>query len=257
MSPMEKSSQISRYLFGNVYKVTVPSARHIWEWPLPAFLQSDPDGSDGRKRCNTRACHKPHAVIANGAALQRVPGSLRLLQKYCKDANVPLFVIHDPRVWGGNTHQTLQEALKDMRATIKNRVITQALKHQGSSAFARGRLVGQFETEAKWQLKDQTRKARKFLDGEGAKRRKSEEARDWSQLDAKMLEKRLIERRVIEKKKEGESESKRVYTRALVDIARQCVKDVEDRTAQNVAQPHTLASSTTKEATSQSSTVNV
>jgi hypothetical protein len=229
-APMEKSSSLQRYLFGNVFKVTVPTVSRFWEWPLPAFARSDPNGVDGRIKTNCRACNKPHAVIANGAALQRVPSALRLLQKTCSKADVPLFVIHDPRVWGGNTHETLPEALREMRATIKNRVITGALKQQGSSAFTRGRMLGQTETEAKWQLKEKSRKAKDLFTGEGRRRRKSGEPRDWSQLDVNLLEKKLVERGVVQKKKEGEeAESKRSYTTAMVEISRRCVKDEAEK----------------------------
>ena len=151
---MEKSSRLAHYMFGNVYKVAIPSARRFWEWPLPKFMKSDPDGCDNPNNTDCRACHKPHAVIANGSALQRVPSSLRLLQKFCREADVPLFVIYDSRVWGGNTHQTVPEALRELRSTIKNRIIGQALKQQGSSSFSRGRMLGQMETEAKWHTKD-------------------------------------------------------------------------------------------------------
>jgi hypothetical protein len=225
---MEKSSRLKSYMFGNVYKATVPSSRRFWERPLPSFLQSDPAGVDGQKKTNCRARHKPHAVVANGAALQRVPSSLRLLQKYCREADVPLFVVDDPRVWGGNTHKSLPEALRELRRTVKNRVISQALKQQGSSAFTRGRLVGQVETEAKWQAKDKSMRARNFFTG-GTRRRKSEEPRDWSHLDAAALEKRLVQGNVIQKIKDGDGVSKREYTPAMVDVALQCLQDEEDK----------------------------
>lgn len=229
-APMEKSSRLARYMFGNVYKVAVPSARRFWEWPLPKFMKRDPDGLDGKNKTDCRACHKPHAVIANGAALQRVPSSLRLLQKFCREADVPLFVVYDSRVWGGNTHQTLPEALRELRATIKNRVIGQALKQQGSSSFSRGRMLGQMETEAKWHTKDQTRRARNFLTGQGNKRRKSDgPTREWSQIDSVLLEKKLVERGVIQKIKEGDDPGRREYTKALINIAHQCVADEQAR----------------------------
>jgi hypothetical protein len=207
-------------------------------------MKSDPDGIDdggkNKKTPDCRACHKPHAVIANGAALQRVPSSLRLLQKFCRESDVPLFVIYDPRVWGGNTHQNLPQALKELRSTVKNRVIGQALKQQqqGSSSFSRGRMLGQIETEAKWRTKDQTRRARNVLTGQGGnnRRRKTEEQpRDWTQLDDVVLEKKLVERGVIKKIKEGDgpgsssSGSRREYTKALINIARQCVADEQAR----------------------------
>jgi hypothetical protein len=233
---MEKSSRLAHYMFGNVYKVAVPSARRFWEWPLPKFMKSDPDGIDGKYTTNCRACHKPHAVIANGAALQRVPSSLRLLQKFCREADVPLFVIYDSRVWGGNTHQTLPEALRDLRATIKNRVIGLALKQQGSSSFSRGRMLGQMETEAKWHTKDQTRRARNVFTGQGNKRRKSEEPREWSQLDSLLLEKKLVERGVIQKIKEGDDPGRRKYTKALINIASQCLADEQARQVKEAAE---------------------
>ena len=223
--PMEKSSRFQRYVFGNVFKVTVPTVTRFWDWPLPAFARSDPNGIDTRKKTNCRACNKPHAVVANGAALQRVPSALRLLQKACRKADVPLYVINDPRVWGGNTHQTLPEALREMRETVKNRIISAALAQQGSSAFTRGRILGQTETEAKWQLKEQSRKAKNLFSRESRRRRKFEGARDWSQLDSSLLEKKLVERGVIKKKKDGDVETQRTYTSAMVKVAKACVED--------------------------------
>eukprot|EP00980_Cylindrotheca_fusiformis_P014407 scaffold3840_cov129-Cylindrotheca_fusiformis.AAC.3 len=222
---METSSRFQRVFFGNVFKVTVPTVRRLWEWPLPAFARSDPDGLDGRNQGVCRASSKPHAVIANGAALQRVPSSLRLLQKACRKANVPLFVVDDPRVWGGNTHSNLGDALRDLRATVKNRVIAQALKQHGSSAFTRGRLLGQAETEAKWQLKEKTQRAKDLITGGKRKQRQTlETPKDWSRLDSNLLEKKLVERGVITKSKESGS-SRRTYSAALVEIARRCLDD--------------------------------
>ena len=95
-------------------------------------------------------------------------------EKYCKKADIPLFVVHDPRQWGGNTQASLQEALVVMRSTVKNRIIGNALKQQGSSSFTRGRVLGQVETEAKWQLKDKTKRTREMLGIGGGRRRKAE-----------------------------------------------------------------------------------
>jgi hypothetical protein len=213
----------------------VPPVSRFWQYQLPQFAKSDPDGIDSQTKTNCRACNKPHAVIVNGAALQRVPSSLRLLQKVCRKADVPLFVIHDPRVWGGNTHESLPEALREMRASIKNRVISQALKQQGSSAFTRGRILGQVETEGKWQFKEKSQRAKSwFTGGDRSTRRKSQDLRDWSLLDSVLLEKKLMERGVIQKKKEGDADVKRTYTDAIVEIARRCV---EDKVAEPVAVP--------------------
>ncbi|CAJ1961597.1 unnamed protein product [Cylindrotheca closterium] len=233
-APLERSNRFQRVFLGSAFLSTVPTVSRFWEWPLPKFAKSDPDGLDGRNQTVCRASSKPHAVIANGAALQRVPSSLRLLQKACRKANVPLFVIDDPRVWGGNTHSSLGEALKDMRSTIKNRVIAQALKQHGSSAFTRGRLLGQAETEARWYAKNKAQKAKDLLSGEGRRRRRraAEQQRDWSRLDANLLEKKLVERGVITKKK-AENENQRTYSAAMVEISRRCVDEVSEEGKEN------------------------
>lgn len=222
----------------SVVNTCVSHADNYTFQPLPKFAKSDPDGLDGRDQAVCRASSKPHAVIANGAALQRVPSSLRLLQKACRKANVPLFVIDDPRVWGGNTHSSLGEALKDMRSTIKNRVIAQALKQHGSSAFTRGRLLGQAETEVRWQTKNKTQKAKDLLSGEGRRRRRraSEQPRDWSRLDAIRLEKKLVERGVITKEGKDENEKQRSYSAAMVEISRRCADDVSEKGKENTGE---------------------
>ena len=248
-SPMEKSTSWQRVLFGQAYKIAIHPVYHFWEWPLPSFAKSNADGVDGRRQSRTsRASNKPHAVIANGAALQRVPSSMRLLQKLCKKADVPLFVIHDPRVWGGNTHETLQEALKDMRRTIKNRVISRALEQQGSTAFTRGRILGQIETETKWQLKEQKRKSKEIFNSLGrstSRQRKSDS--DWSQLDSIRLERRLVERGAIKEttRSDGEGSSivEKTYTEALIELARRCVQDVEEQQEMQEEEPTGAASS--------------
>ena len=242
---MEKSSPWNHYLFGQAYKITVHPVYHFWEWPLPSFAKSNPDGVDGRYRTNCRASNKPHAVIANGAALQRVPSSMRLLQKLCKKADVPLFVIHDPRVWGGNTHQSLAEALRDMRSAIKTRVISRALEQQGSAAFSRGRMLGQLETETKWQLKEQKRRSKEMFGGLGRRGKKVDG--DWSQLDSIRLERRLVERGAIKEKTssdgEGSSVIQKTYTEALIELARRCVHDVEEQELQELEESKSKPSS--------------
>ena len=115
------------------------------------------DGIDGDFRQNkvvvNRASSKPHAVIADEAAMQRVPGALRYLTKCCAEADIPLFIINDPRVWGGNTHSDLASAAKDMRKTLKARIVSNALTIREGKMFERGRLLGKMQTETKWHLK--------------------------------------------------------------------------------------------------------
>lgn len=201
-----------------MFKTTVPSNRAVWEWFLPPFLHSDPAGKEGNRR--NWASHKPHAVIADGAALQSVPGSMQYLQRTCQEANVPLFIVNDPRVWGGNTHQDLNDALRDMRKTIKYDIVQQSMR---GNAFSRARLLGQLETEAKWKAKDYARRTREAL--KDANRRLQEERKnDWSKLSADELQERLVTHKAIEVVKSTDGEfliSK--YTDGLIELARRCV----------------------------------
>lgn len=229
-APMEAASGFQHLLWGRAYKTTVPLVRSFWDRFLPSFATSDPNGVDGKTRESVRACHKPHAVIANGAALQLVPSALRQLQKLCKKADVPLFVVHDPRKWGGNTHRTLDEALKDLRSEVKNRVIANALRQQGSSAFTRGRMLGQAETEVKWQARDKSKRTKEFLGIDGGRRRRSERNQDWSQHDVVALQKKLAERKVIQIERtgtneHGEAAEKKTYSPGMIDLSRQCMED--------------------------------
>lgn len=114
-----------------------------------------------------------------------------------------------------------------MRSTVKNRIISNALKQQGSLAFTRGRMLGQAETEAKWQLKDKKRRAKEMLGLDKKHKRKKE---DWSHCDSAQLEKKLIDRNVIQRS--GENLETLVYSQALMELSDKCVQgrtfDVQD-----------------------------
>mmetsp|Transcript_21247 Transcript_21247/g.45853 ORF Transcript_21247/g.45853 Transcript_21247/m.45853 type:complete len:430 (-) Transcript_21247:3257-4546(-) len=201
-APTQRSSTWSRYIFGDAYRRTVPSARGPIRRILPSFLTGNKwgddgiDGDYGRGRGMNRASAKPHAVVANGAAMQRVPGSLRHLTKCCREADVPLFIINDPRVWGGNTHSDLESAADDIRRAIKARVVVNALNIKEGSMYQRGRLVGQLETEARWLRKDMGRRTRQAVRDAQSRLRKERES-DWSKLDEDDLADKLVERQVI------------------------------------------------------------
>lgn len=141
-----------------------------------------------------------------------------------------LFVVHDPRAWGGNTQASLEEALVAMRSTVKNRVISNALKQQGSLAFTRGRMLGQAETEAKWQLKDKKQRAKEMLGLDNRRKRRKE---DWSEYDAAQLEKKLINRNVIQRS--DDDPDTLMYTQAMMDVSEKCIKhgklNVDETTA--------------------------
>jgi len=228
---LEPSSRWNRYLTGNIFKRTIPSQRSILEMLLPPFMQSDPEGVEGgasssagdniaHRNNNNWASNKPHAVIANGAAVQRVPSGLRVLQKTCRDANVPLFVLHDPRAWGANTHDNLRQALSDVRFAVKQNIIIQAMEQQ--SGFSRGRLCGRMEGRFEQWLKH-TKQDRQ-------QRQDAIRKRQWNTLDKPALEKRLLAHGVIRKEEHMEGgQPNRQYSPAFVDIAQQCVTDEEER----------------------------
>jgi len=138
----------------------------------------------------------------------------------------PLYIIHDARVWGGNTHQTLPEALQDLRKTVKQNIVLQAM--QGGSSFRRGRLLGQAETEAKWQAKDIGRRTRQAV-RDANEKLKRERENDWSQLNATELQHKLVGHNVIVIRNGKDKEEKTQYTVGMVELSRKCVADVTDQ----------------------------
>lgn len=233
-SSLEPAGRWGR-LKGHVYQRTHFAQWKLWEWMiLPQFAKSDPDGTEGDGMPHSRASQKPHVVLANGAALQKVPSALRLLQKECQQANIPLFVVYDPRSWGGNTHANLNQALVDVRTTLKHRFITQALQVQGSTAFTRGRIVGQLETKAAWAWQDQKRHAKELVLFNHKKNKSQLE--DWSSYDVNRLERRLGQRGLIDEKMtsdgEGGSILQKFYKPALVELAKRCLSDVQEQELQ-------------------------
>jgi hypothetical protein len=56
--------------------------------------------------------------------MQRVPGSLRYLSKICHEADIPLYVLNDPRKWGCQTHATLSSAISDMKKTVSDHIVS-------------------------------------------------------------------------------------------------------------------------------------
>jgi hypothetical protein len=235
-APLEVADKWSRYMYGTTFKSTVPSSRSVWAWLSPfAKTSSSNDiagaGMDGLD--NTWASNKPHAVIANGAALQLVPNSLRLLQNACRDHHVPLYVVQDPRVWGGNTHNDLGDVLRDLRKTVKSRIVAASLQQAVGTAFQRGRWVGKLESDTKWQTVEAIRKTKDTVQktketirsATGA--RKVKEEMDWRQLDEIALEKELARRGVIQREKKTRQDEApgRTYTGGMIALAKRCVTD--------------------------------
>lgn len=241
-APLEAAGKWTRYFFGSTYQSTVPSSRSAWSWLSPLSTTSDPAGMDGLD--DTWASNKPHAVIANGAALQLVPNSLRLLQKECRDHNVPLYVVHDPRVWGGNTHDDLGDVLRELRKTVKSGIVAKSLQHAVGTAFQRGRWVGTLEAETKWQTKETIRKTKETVRKtketiqKASDARKVKEQMDWKRLDASGLEEKLASRGVIHKeegKTKDDETTVRTYTGGMIALAKRCVAD-QQLGAQNSAE---------------------
>lgn len=116
-----------------------------------------------------------------------------------------------------------------MRSTVKNRIISNALKQQGSLSFTRGRMLGQAETEAKWQLRDKKQRAKEML---GLDTRRKLKREDWSQYDSAMLEKKLIDRNVIQRT--ADDPKALTYTKAMVEVSEKCVQS-NNKTVQESA----------------------
>mmetsp|Transcript_11058 Transcript_11058/g.22711 ORF Transcript_11058/g.22711 Transcript_11058/m.22711 type:complete len:364 (+) Transcript_11058:306-1397(+) len=180
-----------------------------------------------------RASNKPHAVIADGSAMQRVPGSLRYLVKTCREANVPLYILNDPRSWGSNTHSTLSDAVADMRKTIPANIVRRALDLREGSAFERGRMVGRWEREMAWQAWDAGRKTRETWRAAKEEWRR-EKGEDWSELRKEGMRKKLVERKVIvvaEGSGDGEGKSSRDddehmrYADGFLELCRDCIDE--------------------------------
>ena len=181
-----------------------------------------------------RASNKPHAVIADGAALHRVPGSLRFLTRTCRDANVPLFILNDPRSWGSQTHSTLSEAVVDIRRSVTDNVVSHCLDIREGSAFERGRLVGQFEKELAWQASEAARKTREAW--KSARRRlERDKIEDWSEMDDEELRQKLIERKLLTLGDNDDDQSNSnvqstTSTKQLLEICRKCLEKEENGT---------------------------
>jgi len=255
----ERASWLSRTLFGNSYRQTVKASRSFLHWFVPSFLSGEKvggeEGIDGdyggragsMARSINRSSSKPHAVIADGSAMQRVPGSLRYLTKCCKEADVPLFIINDPRVWGGNTNKDLESAAKDIRKTIKSRIVASALTIKEGSMFERGRVLGKLEAETKWQIKDAGRRTRQAVI-DAAARIQKERDDDWSKLKGKELLQRLIAKNVISL--EGEkllSDVDNASADAFGEICKQYLKQIANKKEREEESDTNVTTATTSE----------
>lgn len=262
--PIHRAHTFSQWLYGRIYSHTIAptySTHRLWMWWWwPAVFSNNRSnlikngGVDGKGECNlygddsngrsllpwprkklNRASNKPHAVIADGAALHRVPGSLRFLTRTCRDANVPLFILNDPRSWGSQTHSTLSEAVVDIRRSVTDNVVSHCLDIREGSAFERGRLVGQFEKELAWQASEAARKTREAW--KSARRRlERDKLEDWSELDDDELRQKLIERKVLtlgnsDDDDQGDSYVQSITsTKQLLEICRKCLEKEEKDT---------------------------
>ena len=264
-APIHRAHTISQWLYGRIYSHEIAptySAHRFWMWWWwPAVFNNRNNllkngGVDGKGECSlygddssnrsrlswppsisatkmklNRASNKPHAVIADGAALHRVPGSLRFLTRTCRDANVPLFILNDPRSWGSQTHSTLSEAVADIRRSVTDNVVSHCLDIREGSAFERGRLVGQFEKELAWQSSEAARKTREAW--KSARRRlENDKCEDWSDLSDKELRLKFIERKVIpgDNERQNDVPIKSISsTKGFIKICRECLEEVESK----------------------------
>lgn len=231
----------------SVYQATVPPQPVSWSERGLSLLGQRPayDTLAGRDGCDhTWAGNQPHAVVANGAALHRVPHALKYLQQTCREHNVPLYVIRDPRVWGANTsvretvhtdgtndedNDDVGAVLREVRKYVKGQLVTNSLRLAAGTAFARGRWVGQ--SEAHWQHRIETvqRLTQERLERAREQRRTLLD-RDWSQLDAVALERKLVEKGALcPTNVAGTKEcTETIATAGLLDLAKRLSRQNEE-----------------------------
>eukprot|EP00956_Cyclotella_meneghiniana_P027686 scaffold62759_cov75-Cyclotella_meneghiniana.AAC.4 len=245
-APVQRSSMMSFSIFGRAYQQTIPSSmsylQRLFPWSLWGNRIKSVEGADGEGECSlfdsrinnfdagssrtkkllNRASNKPHAVIADGAAMQRVPGSLRFLTKVCRDAGVPLYILNDPREWGrfsDRSFSTLDEAIIDLSRTVSDNIVSSAIELRQGNAFERGRLVGRWEKELEWQAKEAGRKTRQAWT-DAKQRWKKERMEDWSELKEDELRDKLIEKKVLSVEIPGDLK----VSPGLRDICHGCTK---------------------------------
>eukprot|EP00977_Amphora_coffeiformis_P000557 scaffold132_cov170-Amphora_coffeaeformis.AAC.36 len=238
---MKEADGWTKRFSGYRYKSTVASSSRSWLDTIFFWRSHSLDeGIDGSPIPNA-ASNRPHAVIVNGLALQLVPNSLKVLQKLCAEHKVPLFVIRDPRSWGGNTHpDDLGLVLKDVQAAVKRQIVTRTLHHAAGTAFARGRMLGRLESDATWQAKETVRKSKEFSNRALDAFRKQQET-DWSSLSEEELEKRLAYHGLLRTLSDHDGEkTRKEITEALSKIVNRC-DDAQSSTTDSTEEPQTPA----------------
>lgn len=213
---LQPSNWWNRLIFGREYQAVHPDSGETWSsadiWKCLLL------GGDAGRHISPDS-NKPHAVIANGDALQAVPKALRLLQKTCAKHDIPLFVIQDPRAWR-NTHTALKEVMKDVRRKVKERIIAKTLRESritAARAFERGRIFGRIETEAKYVPQNMRQYRAQMTDNDN--RTADEDSLSWRVMSSDELQEKLQERGVIQEKEQGVF----TYSDAFKMIARRCI----------------------------------
>jgi len=251
--PIRRAHYISQLLYGRIYHQSIHASGGWLRWLLPFSGSNSTDGIDGegeselylnnrenrsmmkkilqphkpssnKKVKLNRSSNKPHAVICDGQAMQRVPGSLRYLAKICKEARVPLYILNDHRTWmGSQTHSSLSDAVVDMRKSVSSTIIRNALDLREGHAFERGRALGRIEKEIQWQVKDAAATTRRNLkDARRSLRRHTTKAEDWSSSNEEELIKKLVERKVIKLYKEDNEQNERCTT-SFIGVCKYCL----------------------------------
>jgi len=241
-APMQPSSALSRLLFGNFYRRTIGRQGIFqWLWRGSNSTSSSMDDEDA----SPMAANKPHAVVADGEAMQRVPGSLRELLRCCRNANVPLYIVNDPRIWGSNTHVDLPSAATALRKTVKNRIVASALRIKEGSTFHRGRQLGALEANIIHELREKKNSTKRALEvARKSLKRDSAKTEDWSQLSQKELLRELIKRKVIMKTASNDNETANdeanlEYSKAFVSLCNKFVSMEADATYMKFDGSHT------------------
>lgn len=202
-SSMEPSSYLSRLVFGNHYRTTVPASSSWW-WTTN----------------NTRSLHKPHAVIADAATFSLVPGSLRLLSRCCREADVPLYVVKDPRgrSWAESTHDDVPKAARALRRNVKRRIVARVWQSRQRRAFERGKRWGTTTTRLEYESRAIAARAKRVWTATKERMRTSNNSNsnydndDWSEYDEDKLREEFIKRKLMSVSSSSSSSSDKETT---------------------------------------------
>ena len=134
------------------------------------------------------------------------------------------------RIWGSNTHADLPAAAVALRKTVKERIVTSALRLKEGRTFQRGRQLGALEANIAHELRERKKSAKRAIE-DARKSLRREKFEDWSHLSEKDLKRELLRRKVIGLKDSvgsgTEVEATFAYSKSFLSLCKKCVSSQE------------------------------